>query len=768
MKKKLKWICVGLIGAFIMYLLIPLDKPLFPNDYSLIIKDENGKDLRVFLNSKDQWCLPPEDSIKIPDKLIRSVLTYEDQYFYWHPGVNLASIFRAFYQNISEKRIVSGGSTITMQVARLQKRQRRTYTQKIKEIFQAFKIDLYYSKENILKLYLNHAPYGGNIIGYRTASRRYFDKEPNQLSWAEAATLAVLPNAPGLVSPSANKDILLHKRNGLLKKLLKLEIIDEDIYNLSIKEPLPNREFRFKILAPHLAQKIKSEYHKKNIVNTTIDYKIQSYVERATKNYIAYQRNMGIMNGAVLVTETKTGKVKAYVGSQDFFDFKGLGQVNGIDAPRSSGSVLKPFLYALSVDEGIIIPQTLIKDVPSYFDAFAPNNADEKFNGIVTAKDALIRSLNVPAVRLLNTYGVYRFYSFLKNAGMSTLFRSADDYGLPLIIGGAEITPWDITALFRGLANNGIFSDNYYLQSDSIKNENSPQLISPAACYLSLEMIKELKRPGAEYYWQQYQNQKPIAWKTGTSYGHKDAWAVGVSPQWTIAVWVGNFEGEGNKNLSGAGSAGPLMFEIFNYLPHNPKYKWFEKDEIDFKKAVVCKATGFLASEYCDDKDTVDVPMFMNPLRLCPFHKNVFVDKEEKYEVCSYCWESGYHEKHILTYPADVEFYLRNRGQIIEKLPEHNPSCNRLSGINPIDFLYPTDSALIQIPRDFDEKYQKIIAKIAHKNSTKTVYWYLDDFYLGTTVENHSKAIDLDIGWHDIMVTDENGYKDEVKVYVRK
>lgn len=337
---------------------------------------------------------------------------------------------------------MSGASTITMQVARLRKQKNRTYGQKVLEMIQAIKIDLRLSKQEILKAYLNHAPYGGNIIGYRTASRRYFDKEPVELSWAEAATLAVLPNAPGMVSPSANKQILENKRNLLLAKLYENQKIDKQTYELAIIEPLPDHEYRFKILAPHLTQKIKSSNPEEKIINTTIDYNLQDYLEQLTKQYISFQRRKGINNATALVIETKTGKVKAYVGSQGFFDFEGLGQVDGVQAPRSSGSVLKPFLYALAMDEGIVIPQTLIKDVPSYFDAFSPNNADEKFNGIVTAKGALIRSLNIPAVRLLNTYGVYRFYSFLQNAGMSTLFRTAEDYGLPLIIGGAEITAW--------------------------------------------------------------------------------------------------------------------------------------------------------------------------------------------------------------------------------------------------------------------------------------------------------------------------------------
>lgn len=749
--------------------MIPLPKPLFNTDYSLVIKDEQGKTLRIFLNNNEQWYLPIEDSISIPEKLKQSVITFEDQYFYWHPGVNPISVVRALYQNISEKRIVSGASTITMQLARIRNKQSRTYGQKIIEMIQSFKMELHFSKNEILKLYLNHAPYGGNIIGYRTASLRYFDKEPIKLSWAEAATLAVLPNAPGLVSPSANKKTLKNKRNKLLKKLLITEKINQGTYELAIMEPVPEHEYRFKILAPHLTQMIQSSHPDKKIIHTTINYELQDYLEQLTRQYVAFQRRQGVKNGAALVVETKTGKVKAYVGSQAFFDFKGLGQVDGVQAPRSSGSVLKPFLYALSMDEGIIIPQTLVKDVPSYFDAFSPNNADEKFNGIVTAKDALTRSLNVPAVRLLNTYGVYRFYSFLQITGMSTLFRTAEDYGLPLIIGGAEITAWDISMLFRGLANRGIFTPNYFLLADStVQNQNSPQLISPGACYLTLEMMNELKRPGAEYYWEQYQNQRPIAWKTGTSYGHKDAWAVGVSPQWTIAVWIGNFDGEGNKNLSGAGSAGPLMFDIFNYLPFDPQQKWFEKDEMDFKQVTICHETGFLAGEYCDHKDTVDVPVFMQALRLCPYHKNIVVDKNEEFAVCSYCWKPGYHDKHYLVYPADILYHLKQRGHIPEKIPQHNPTCNHLSDIQPIEFLYPTDSALIQIPRDFDGEYQKIISKIAHQNATKKVFWYMDDFYLGSTRNNHSKAIELSKGWHEIMVLDEDGYQDKIKVYVRK
>jgi penicillin-binding protein 1C len=756
-----------LVISFVAYLLIPFSRPFKDADYSLIVKDEQGKIIRVFLNKDEQWCLPPEDTIKIPDKLKQAVICFEDNYFQWHPGVNPVSVVRAIYQNIAQKRIVSGASTITMQVARLEKRRKRTLGNKIIEMFKAVKIDIYYSKNKILKLYLNHAPYGSNIIGYRAASWRYFEKLPQELSWAEAALLAVLPNAPGLVSPSANRNLLKKKRDQLLDKLYRKKIFDSETHKFALLEPVPVREYPFEALAPHLSQIIYNNSGKDKVITTTISYSYQSYLESLLKHQLVNLQRLGIRNGAALVIETQTGKVKAYVGSQDFFDSDGQGQVNGVTAPRSSGSLLKPFLYALSIDEGLIVPQTLLKDVPSYFDAFSPNNADEKFNGVVTAKEALIRSLNVPAVRLLNTYGVSRFYSFLKKAGMSTLFRQPDDYGLPLIIGGAETTLWDMAMFFRGLGNYGKFQPSWYLLKDSVKSrEETVKLISSGAAYLTLDILKELKRPETEFYWQQYQGQKPIAWKTGTSYGHKDAWAIGVSPQWTVAVWLGNFDSEPNLNLSGTGSAGPLLFEIFNFLPHDPRLKWFEKIEMDFKKAIICRETGFLAGDYCDHKDTVDVPVFMLPLRLCPFHTNLFLDKEEKYSVCSYCWKEGYHEKHYLVFPADINYQLKLRGQWVESVPDHNPACKQKSSLNPLQFIYPLDSAQLWVPRDFDGKLQKIVAKIAHDKPIKNVFWYLDDEYLGNTKNKHIKAIDVEKGWHNIMVMDEDGYKDKVKFHV--
>jgi penicillin-binding protein 1C len=762
-----------LIGLFVLvlvaYLAIPFSTPFFSVDYSVVVRDENNRFLRVFLNNEEQWCLPPEKSDTIPEKLKKAVSLFEDEYFYKHPGINPVSLLRAFKQNLSQGKIVSGASTLTMQVARIRHGNSRTYWQKIKEITEAFKIECHYSKDEILKFYLDHAPYGANIQGIQAASYRYFDKTPKELSWAEAATLAVLPNAPGIIFPTTKGEALKRKRDRLLHKLFDKAYIDKSVYELAILEPIPAKIYSFPMLAPHFARFVKArEYQHKNI-KTTLNADLQKQVAQLTRLHMQRLRNSGIKNAAVLVTDTQTGKIKAWVGSQNFFDFETLGQVDGVLASRSSGSVLKPFLYGLAIDQGIILPQTLVKDVPTYFNAFSPHNADEKFQGIVTAQYALIHSLNVPAVRLLNAYGVYPFYAFLKSAGVSTLFREAEDYGLPLIIGGSEVNLFDMSKLYRGLAQGGVFTSIIYQDADSLLlKEQNQALISQGSCNLVLNMLTDLKRPGLEYHWRKFEHQHAIAWKTGTSYGHKDAWAIGVSPQWTIAVWVGNFDGEGNVQLAGTTSAGPLLFDVFNALPYNPELNWFKKPYDEFKQIRICKTTGFLAGPSCTEIDTVDAPIYMEPLRLCPFHKTIFVDKEERFAVCSECWKPGYHAKQVLSYPPDVVYQLRLRGQITEKIPEHNPNCPAFTRTNPMEFIYPKDSSYLWLPRDFGGVRQKLICKLAHAHSQKNVFWYLNDVYLGTSDHEHTKTIDFTNGWQILRVTDEDGNSQRVTFFVER
>ncbi|MEJ2543071.1 MAG: penicillin-binding protein 1C [Calditrichaceae bacterium] len=752
--------------VFLGYFIVPLPHPLFINDYSTVILDRNDQILRVFLNDAEQWHFPPDAEQQIPHKLKLAVLEYEDQHFYNHPGINPVAIIRALYQNITTGEVVSGASTLTMQVARLMNPKERTYFNKFLEILQALKIEVKFSKNEILKLYLDHAPYGGNIVGYQAAALRYYNIIPGKLTWGQAAMLAVLPNAPGLISPVSNPQKLIQKRNNLLKRLKNKAIIDKETFDLACLEEIPDHSISLGFSAPHLARHLKMNSADAAVFNTTIDKKLQDEIEQIVSIHGNYLESQGILNASALVVETQTGKVAAYIGSDDFFDTEAKGQVDGVLAPRSSGSILKPFLYALSMDEGYILPQTLIKDVPSYYGAFSPSNADLSYRGVVPASQALIHSLNVPAVRLLYQYGYEPFYYFLKEAGLTTLFRHYEDYGLSLILGGAETTVWEMAAMYRGLANYGKFQQIHLLKDEQTNHSFKKDLISPGACYLTLNILNELHRPGSEAYWQQYQNQWPLAWKTGTSYGQRDGWAIGVNPQWTIAVWVGNFEGQGNANISGSGCAGPILFEIFNYLPKDPALSWFIKPQDDLGKVSICMETGFLAGENCPHKLGVDAPADMKSLSICPYHRRIFVNHSEDKQVCSLCWQDINHHSIIkLIYPPDVSQYLRKNGQIAESLPPHLSTCPALAQGNPLQIIYPQEQTALWIPRDFDGTLQKVNLKAAHQQKNCQVYWYLDDKYKGRSIEVHELALALDKGWHELEVIDEAGNRNHVKFY---
>ncbi len=748
-----------------LYFLTPLPRSLFTPDYSTLIIDRDGQILRAFLSDGQQWCFPPDTSLAVPAKLQTAVLHFEDRHFYRHLGVNPLALGRALYQNAAAGVVKSGASTITMQVARLMRPKERTYVNKAFETLLALKIELYYAKDAILRLYLDHAPYGGNIVGYQAAAHKYFRKQPNELTWSEAATLAVLPNAPGLVSPTANPQQLVQKRNRLLADLQSAGYFNAETLRLALAEPVPTQAFPYPVWAPHLSRALRRS-RQGRLIKTTIDAGLQRELEALVGRHLRYLDHQGIGNGAALLVETGSGKVRAYVGSQDFFDPAHQGQVDGVIAPRSSGSLLKPFLYALSMDAGLILPQTLVKDVPTFYSGFSPRNADERYDGLVRAEEALVRSLNVPAVRLLRHYGLFNFYRFLQDAGVSTLVRSADDYGLPLILGGAEVTLWDMARLFRGLARGGQIEPLCYLQEQT-EPTPPPPLISPGAAYLVLEALRNVRRPGVEFYWHQYQDQWPLAWKTGTSYGQRDAWALGVSPAWTIAVWVGNFSGEGNPALSGARAAGPLLFDIFHRVPKDLDQAWFPRPDADLTTATLCLDSGRPASPHCPHPTRALMPRHGRPMVRCPYHRSIVLNEAGTHQVCSLCWKPGdYRLARQMVYPTDVVQYLRERGQVLHDPPPHKVDCPVQPEAKPLQVLYPTPEARLQVGRDFDGKQQPIVLRAAHSDRERALFWYVNRRFLGRTVNQHRLAVSLEPGTHALEIVDAHGFRDRTRFYV--
>jgi len=766
--KKLKKPFFTLLILYIIYKIIPIPDFDFRRDYSTVIRDINGNIMRIYLNRNEQWYFPPSDTT-VPTKLKKAILMFEDKYFYYHPGINPVSIIKATFKNIYKGRVVSGASTIPMQVIRIWGNKGRTLLNKMFEIFQALKLNLVYSKNKILNMYINNAPYGGNIIGIKAASLKYFGKMPRYLTWSEAATLAVLPNSPGIISPVLNRSKLIKKKNKLLKELFQNKDFDKNTLKMSLNEPVSERLKIFPVIAPHLSRRLKWKYGGNGTyIDTNIDPDIQLNVKKILKRNMDYLRSLGISNGSVVVADTLNGNVVAYCGSQDFFDSDSSGQVDGVMAKRSSGSILKPFLYALAIDEGYVLGRTLIKDIPSYFGSFSPTNSGGGYSGVVSAKEALVRSLNVPAARLLNLYGLQKFYLFLKNAGITSLFRPSHSYGLTLILGGAETKLFDLVRLYRGLSNYGKFGNLKLIRGkDQIFQKRPVELISPGAAYLILNILKELKRPGAEYYWEQYQNTNPIAWKTGTSYGQRDAWSIGVNPSWTVGVWVGNFNGEGNNSLGGASCAAPIMFDIFNYLPERNKKRWFSPDKDSLKKIELCAETGFLAGPNCKKKIIAFAPKNSKPLKECPYHLTIYTTMDEKRRVCSLCWEDGkYKKQKILLFPPDVSQFLREKGNILPSLPPHKEGCPSIEEIFPLKIIYPVPNAKLLIPRDFHGKMQKITLRAATSVKGRKIYWYIDKKYFGVTSTSHKIALILKKGWHKLDIIDQEGNRASIRFFV--
>lgn len=718
-------------------------------NYSTSILDADGKLMDVFLTSDEQWHLKVEDDV--PDNLREAVITYEDKSFNTHHGVNFLAIARAAKNNLLGRKR-SGASTITMQVAKLAAPKKRTYLNKFIEMMQAFKIETKLDKESILKLYLNNAPYGGNIVGYGTAARMYFQKEPKNLSWAECALLAVLPNSPGEINVEKNHERLINKRNYLLDKLFKKGKLSEQQLRLAKNEPLPAERYPFERVAPHLARRLYNSENDK-VIKTTIDYDLQKRMQEIVKSYVNYTNSEGITNAALIIVENKTRNVKAYVGSQDFMDMENAGQVDGIIAKRSAGSILKPFLYALSIDEGMIAPESLVQDVPMFFANFNPQNANKKYTGMVEARQALISSLNIPFVHLLDQYGEYKFYYFLKDM-IGFEENTPEKYGLSLILGTKEFSVEEIATLYTGLANYGNLMKLKYLLNDEDDVARNKMMFSKGASYLTLDTLKELVRPGLNnlYRWK-----NPISWKTGTSYGKKDAWACGMNPDYTVIVWVGNFSGKGNENLSGAISGGRLLFNVFQDLDGSGRN--FEEPYYELENIEVDKVTGYRINLDGVEKKTIKYPRKAKPLKMSPYYKKIFVDDNDV-EVDSRSPQfANSHEKVVMNYPLEVVNYFIRENRDVSEI--YHTTSNEKS----LKILYPTPGLKILLPKDID-KEQKLIVKIANLKN-QDIYWYMDKEFIGVD-KTFEKEIELGVGNHNLIIVAQDGEMTKVSFSIEK
>lgn len=729
-----------------------LPRHLFHVPYSTVVTDRNEELLGARIASDGQWRFPPRNTT--PEKIKECLITFEDKHFYHHWGINPFAIGRAFYQNMKNKRIVSGGSTLTMQTIRLARNESRTFREKLIEMIWATRLEFRASKEEILSMYISHAPFGGNVVGLDAAAWRYFGHSADDLSWAESAMLAVLPNAPAMIHLSKGRKTLLDKRNRLLKQLLEKKTIDSSTYELAISEPLPDEPHPLPQIAPYLVSRFYQERNGK-YSRSTINRGIQTQVEDLAERWSNEFGRSDIRNLAILVIDIPSNQVVAYCGNVHFDRKQGGNQVDVIQAPRSTGSILKPFLYYAMLQEGSLLPDMLLPDVPVNINGFTPQNFSMQFEGAVPASEALARSLNIPAVTMLQRYGVPKFHSFLQQIGLKTINRSSSHYGLSLILGGAEATLWDVTNAYammgRSLLQLPQRSCSLLLPTSRITESTDP--FQPGAVWQTFDALKEVNRP-EEIDWKSIPSMQTIAWKTGTSYGFRDAWAVGVTPRYAVGVWVGNATGEGKPGLVGAQTAGPVLFDIFNLLPSS---SWFTRPAGIFVEAEVCRKSGHLKGRFCDETDTLLVLPAGLRTEACPYHHLVTLSADESQRIYENCANTEPTlRKSWFTLPPVWEWYYKQHHPEYKPLPPFKAGCGE-DTFQPMQFIYPPMNARIKLPKQLDGSKGFLTVELAHSNPNATVFWHLDKTYQAQTQDFHKISLQPAAGKHSLTAVDGEG-----------
>lgn len=670
--------------------------------YSTVVESAEGELLGARVAADGQWRFPPCDTV--PERFAKALVQFEDKRFYRHPGVDPGALARALISNIKAGHTVSGGSTITMQVMRLSGGGERTIGRKIIEAFQATRLEGRYSKDQILALYASHAPFGGNVVGLEAAAWRYFGRPADELSWAEAATLAVLPNSPSAVHPGKGREALEAKRNRLLLRLLEHGDISADTYEAALAEPLPDKPHALPAPAPHFVEGCPAGKRTRSTIRMSVQKAVSAAADRRSDELAAE----GVADLAVVVMDNASGEIIAYVGNTSAGRKRPGRDVDIASAPRSTGSILKPFLYEAALEEGIILPKALLPDIPVNLGGFAPQNFDRQYYGAVPANEALARSLNVPSVFLLKEYGVEKFHKRLIDIGLSTITKSPDHYGLSLILGGAEARLTEVTAAYSAMT----------------RDVNLP-------VWYTLEALKEVNRPD-ELDWRLIRSVRRAAWKTGTSYGFRDAWAVGMTPEYTIGVWAGNAEGQGSPGLTGARAAGPVMFDILNLLPYSGE--WWEMPSAS--TGAVCRQSGFLAGPECGETDYMEIPSAGFDSPACPYHKNG-----------------------VFALPPAMEWYYKSHHPEYISAPK--------SGEKVMDFIYPAAGSTLTLPRQLDGTVRGAVFRVAHRKADATLWWHLDNYYVGETRMMHEMRLTPAAGKHTLTVVDDEGNSVYVRFTVR-
>ena len=773
-----KKVLSGFIILAVLLFWVSLPSRLFNTPTSYVVEDKDNRLLSASIAADGQWRFPYNQ--KVPIKFAQCISSFEDKRFHYHPGVDLLAFSRAMWQNIRHRKVVSGGSTLTMQVVRMYRKDtKRSIWNKLIECILAVRLECTYRKSSILALYASNAPFGSNVVGLDAAAWRYYGRSAGELTWGEMAALAVLPNAPSLVHPGKNTVTLLRKRNELIDKLVKEHIIDEVTGGLAKAEQLPGEPKALPQLAPHLLSRIKKDYtnwHKDylelpTLFHTTIDADLQQQVNNIVLQHHHQLKGNQINNAAAMVVEIETGNVLSYIGNvYQPEDSTIESYVDVLSSARSPGSTMKPLIYASLLTDGSMLPKQIIPDIPTQFGGFMPENFDLGYDGAVPANRALSRSLNIPAVRMLQQYKYQRFYDVLKQAGITTLNKPAENYGLSLILGGCEILPFELAGIYSSMArmynhqlnNKGKWNakdwhmPEYVISKKDLqkKQNNTNSLFDYTALWHTFNAMNEVMRPGEEGLWGMFSSAEHIAWKTGTSFGFRDGWAVGFTPKYLVLVWVGNTTGEGRPDLTGINTAAPIMFDIFRLLPNAD---WFHTPTSGFSYIPVCRKSGYKLGMDCSDTELVMVGERANQSVICPYCRKINLDNSGIFRVNETCESpSRMLQQSWFVLPPTIEYYFKQKHPEYKTLPPFKAGCMSEAS-KMLEMIYPEENAVIYIPVELTGEKGKVVFKATHRNKNAKVYWHLDEDYITTTTQFHQAALNPSPGRHTITIVDEEG-----------